>query len=639
MADPNNKTRTTAAPRRSARKVPRAARDYSRWRAGTLAMVYVLMALHIAHWKLAGKTLAPLELNEVMYTLELGIVTAGFLFMVVAVLATALFGRFFCSWGCHILALQDLCAWLLAKMRIRPKPVRSRVLLLVPPLAMFYMFLWPQVSLLVSGGALPQLHMRTDAQGWASFLTTNFWRNLPGPWITIITFAICGFAIVYVLGSRGFCTYACPYGAAFALADRFAPGRIKAVGDCSKCGICTAVCQSRVRVHEEVARFGRVVNPSCLKDLDCVTVCPNGALAYGLSRPAIMEGIRPIAKGGLPYDFTWPEDTLIGLMTVVSLLVFRGLYRAVPFLMTLAIGGILGYLVVVALRMFQRPTVRINNFQLTTDGRLTRSGIVFSLVGSLLAGFTVHSGFIRFHEWRGDRLFSQVAADGAEPLKGNDRVVAEQALASFGFCDNWGLFHPPELLRRTAWLNRRCGNSARASQYLERAITADPANSLILCDWARNQTDKGEAAANKGDSVLAHSYFAEAVRCHPENATYHYNLAVILGVMGRRDEAAAEYRLTLQLNPNDVESHNNLAFIMLDRGDIESARPLLVRALELNPNYAPAHFNLGRVYHAMGRWGDARRSLETARRTDPNYTPYVNELLASEPRDVRPTLP
>ena len=107
--------------------------NYSRWRAGTLTLVYLLVAAHIAHWRITGKTLAPLELNEVMYTLELGIVTAGFIFMVVAAFSVAIFGRFFCSWGCHILALEDLCAWLLKKLRIRPKPIRSRMLLFVPP--------------------------------------------------------------------------------------------------------------------------------------------------------------------------------------------------------------------------------------------------------------------------------------------------------------------------------------------------------------------------------------------------------------------------------------------------------------------------------------------------------------------------
>ena len=124
----------------------RAHRSYGRWRAATLIGVYVLMTVHVLHWKITGKTLAPLELNEVMYTLELGIVTAGFLFMALAVLASAIFGRFFCSWGCHILALQDLCAWILGKLRIKPRGIRSRLLAWLPLFAAFYMFAWPQVA-------------------------------------------------------------------------------------------------------------------------------------------------------------------------------------------------------------------------------------------------------------------------------------------------------------------------------------------------------------------------------------------------------------------------------------------------------------------------------------------------------------
>ena len=148
---------------------PRGRRNkFARWRAASLLLVYILMAIHIAHWKISGKTLAPLELSEVMYTLELGIITAGFLFMIAAVIATAIFGRFFCSWGCHILALQDLSAWVLRKIRIRPRPIRSRILLWVPIIAAAYMFVWPQASRIASGRPMATLHLAADADGWAS---------------------------------------------------------------------------------------------------------------------------------------------------------------------------------------------------------------------------------------------------------------------------------------------------------------------------------------------------------------------------------------------------------------------------------------------------------------------------------------
>ena len=55
--------------------------------------------------------------------LQRGMVNAGFIFFTLAILATLIFGRFVCGWGCHILALQDFCGWLLKKMRYHAEAV------------------------------------------------------------------------------------------------------------------------------------------------------------------------------------------------------------------------------------------------------------------------------------------------------------------------------------------------------------------------------------------------------------------------------------------------------------------------------------------------------------------------------------
>ena len=240
-------------------------KKYSRWRAATLISIYILMGIHIAHWKITGKTLAPLELNEVLYTIHLGLITAGFIFMGVTILGSVIFGRFFCSWACHILALQDFSEWLLNKLHIKPRPLKSRAFLFVPIAAVTYLFMWPQVERLMRGEGLPKLHMQTDSQGWASFMTNDFWRNLPRIPITLLTFFVCGFVVVYLLGTRSFCQKVCPYGVIFALADKVAPGKIKLTGDCIQCGICTAHCSSHIVVHKEIEQFGKVVNSNCLK--------------------------------------------------------------------------------------------------------------------------------------------------------------------------------------------------------------------------------------------------------------------------------------------------------------------------------------------------------------------------------------
>ena len=87
-----------------------------------------------AHHSVAimGKTISPIEPSETMHTLQKGFVNAGFIFFALAILATLIFGRFVCDRGCHILALQDLCGWLLKKMGLHPKPFRSRLLVYIP---------------------------------------------------------------------------------------------------------------------------------------------------------------------------------------------------------------------------------------------------------------------------------------------------------------------------------------------------------------------------------------------------------------------------------------------------------------------------------------------------------------------------
>jgi polyferredoxin len=172
--------------------------------------VHALVAIHITHYLIAGRTLSPVEPSESMYTLELGYLNCGFIFFAVALSGTLIFGRFFCGWGCHIVALQDFCAWIMKKLGVRPKPFRSRFLAFAPLAAAFYMFGLPSLVRWISADparAFPGLSNH--------LMTTSLWATFPGPVFGILTVATCGFAAVYFLGAKGFCTYGCPYGAFF----------------------------------------------------------------------------------------------------------------------------------------------------------------------------------------------------------------------------------------------------------------------------------------------------------------------------------------------------------------------------------------------------------------------------------------
>lgn len=637
--------------------LPERRANYSRWRAGTLMLVYLLVAAHIAHWRITGKTLAPLELNEVMYTLELGIVTAGFIFMAVAALSVAIFGRFFCSWGCHILALEDLCAWLLKKLRIHPKPIRSRMLLFVPPAAMFYMFLWPQVSRIIEGRALAKLHVLSDGEGWASYMTTDFWRNLPGPWIIGITFAICGFAIVYFLGSRGFCTYACPYGAAFAFIDRLAPGRIMLKGDCAQCATCTATCQSHVRVHEELAAFGKVVNPACMKDLDCVAACPQGVLGYGFTQPAILRS-RTTPRPRIKYDFTWVEDFLMVVVFLATLLIFRGLYGTVPFLMTLALGGILAYLAVLCVRIATREQVRLNNFQLKRSGQLTGRGKAFAAVSLLLGLFVVHSALIRYHEFRGGR-----ALDECRRLsRGTPSAMLAGAVAigidHLKACERWGLFSHPMLNRGLAELYQMGDRPGDAEPYLRRVIAESPDELWprlalgrlftrlgrmeealpLLNDIASARATSGAMAAGfahlrcdanellgelyfkRGDLLQAKTAYESALEDHPRSAGAHLGLGELMAGEGRLSEATEQFRAAIASRPDLAPAHYNLGVMLAAQGYEDEAMEQYRQALALEPADAQTHNNLGFLLSARGRLDEAAEHFREAIHNDARFS-------------------
>ena len=296
-----------------------------RWRAAVLILVHLVIAAHVAHWLTAGETLTPVEPSEAMAFSKAGIVNAGLIFFAATIVLTAVFGRFFCGWACHVVALQDLCLWLLKKIGIRPVPLRSRLLRVVPFLAFGYMFLWPFAYRVWAGDRLDRFHVELT--------TPDFWATFPGWVVGAATFLVCGFAAVYFLGAKGFCTYACPYGAIFAAADRVAPMRIRVTDACSGCGHCTAVCTSNVRVHQEVRDYGMVVDSGCMKCRDCVSVCPNDALYYGAGPIPLVAAPRVARPEPRIYPLALWEEAVLGIAFVAFFFAFRGIYGVVPFLM------------------------------------------------------------------------------------------------------------------------------------------------------------------------------------------------------------------------------------------------------------------------------------------------------------------
>jgi len=648
----------------------------TRWRAGSLIGVHVLIGLHFVHWKIAGRTLAPVEPSEMFDTLHLGVITVGFLFMAGVVLATSVAGRFFCSWGCHILALQDLCAWILKKLGISTKPIRSRVLLWVPPTAVAYLFVWPQLQRLIEGKGLPPLHVVSHPDGWTSFTTTDLLRSFPGPWMTLFTFAICGFAIVYFLGSRSFCSYACPYGAIFAAAERVAPLRIIAgPGECSKCGLCVAQCPSSIRVVEEVRQFGTVMSSNCMKDLDCVSVCPTDALKYGLTTPPLFRSWRAPRSLKKKYDFSLGEDLLMAGVFVAMLPVIRGLYDAISLLLALALTALLAYFAILSLRLARDERVVLSQFQLKAAGRLTTGGWVFATLVAMFGLFSLHSAFIQYHALAGKRAFAQMQTSGGTfqhqtdaaggPRSSADSPAADaEALSStlshLQQAYRWGLFRPTSLRRQLAAVYQQAGSTIKARNQLHTLLEIYPDDlesrlrlgqlwlqdgrlelakkefqrvvstadgSLDLAN--KSQRDRtlegsahfflGDVEARRGNQPAAIRQFELAVQSNPHSAEAYLALGAMQAAAGRLEQAKGSFETSAQLLPESAAAYNNLGAILVRLDRKEEALQHYRTSLAILPDNPLTHCNVGQLLANLGELDEAEAAFRQALVLQPDY--------------------
>jgi len=536
-----------------------------------------------------------------MQTLELGYVNAGIILFVLLILSTMVFGRFFCGWGCHVVALQDLCGWILKKLHMRPKAFRSRLLVFVPIFAAFYMFLYPTIMRMFQGRTMPALsyHLTTE----------NFWATFPTPGIAILTFVVCGFLIVWLVGNKGFCTYGCPYGAFFFYADKVAPGKIRVTDDCEQCGHCTATCTSNVRVHEEVARFGMVVDAGCMKCMDCVSVCPKNALYYGFGRTSLRVKPSVPAKVAKKYDFSWPEEITMAALFMAALYALRGVYDAVPLLLAVGLASISAFAGVAIIRTLSGGNSRWQRLQLRKESGITPVGVSALLLGFVWFSFLGHSAVWNYNFHEGKRLYDIALATAATDPAGAG-ANATAALDHFEWCAANGLFQVSAVEAAIGTSLAFTGKLSEGEVHLRKAVKLGPELSNAWVQLGRTQ-----AAQGKVDDAL--STFRSALRQDPKNAEAAHQAAVALVSLGESTEALQFFEQAAVAGRADSTFLTDYGLALAQAGKPTKAVEKLLEALRLGAP-AVARFNLGLVYAETGRFADARDAFEQTLVDEPN---------------------
>ena len=569
----------------------------ARWRAIILLAVHVLIGVHIVHWLVTGSSVTPVEPSEAMQTFEQGQINAGFILFALLIAGTLVFGRYFCGWACHVVALQDLCAWLLGKLRLRPRPVRSRLLVLAPFVVAGHMFLWPHIERWLWHDKPPmpavadwQWHLQTD----------DFWVTFPGPLMAILTFLIVGFLIVCWLGAKSFCSYGCPYGAVFGVVDRFATGRIRVTDACEGCGHCTQTCTSNVRVHEEVAMHRMVVDPGCMKCMDCVNVCPKGALYYGFGSPKPLTISQQRVKARA--DFTWPEEIAMGLIALGSTqLVWRSAWfgEKVPFLMAVGLGIITAVFSMLGWRLLRKPNVTFQHTVLRQDRALTGAGRRAAVGLGVFCVLALHTSAVRFTEARAEHNLNVVSSAGgsdaqrAQALAQARRWLELQRdltlIANPGVHQNLGLVYR-ELGTRALGDDERVAAGVwmdRAERELRRALELLPDFSqaaLPLTDLLNVRRAWPEI-----EQILQGLLELRPTRLPPHmRAEVHLRLGQVHRNQGRLPQAEQQLRNALEIAPDWPRAALPLTDVLLEQDQWDEAEQILQKLLANEPSFAEA---------------------------------------------------
>src|SRR5437868_2701917 len=589
----------------------------SRWRAATLVLLNLLMVAHVIQWRITGRTVSPIEPSETMHMLQHGAVNAGFIFFALAILATLIFGRFVCGWGCHILALQDFCAWMLKKIGLTPKPFRSRLLIYVPLIAALYMFVWPTAYRFFSKPASEPLFLKFTHQ----LVTSNFLETFPSVAVAFPFLLICGFLTVYFLGQKGCCTYACPYGGFFSLADKLSPWKIRVTDACNQCGHCTATCTSNVLVHAEVKQYKAVVDPGCMKCMDCISVCPNDALYFGFGKPAVAVSkpkSKPIPRN---YSLTWPEEIIGAFVFLGSFLAVRGVYALVPFLMALGCAAVTTFLALKTWRLLRTTELSFHRLILKSSGIIQTAGWAFLAFSIFAAGLTAHCGGVRFHEYEGDRAFQKIQVpdelalaqiDPSHWLSPIDRDNILQGKKHLQAASDFGLLVNSEALPKLAWFEYLSGNGERSVELLDQAANHQKGQAEALSLYYRGtilnrlgryeqaRTNLDAALAERRDLILAReekgeslwllgrkgeaiTVWTDAVQRNERLALVGNELAGAKRSLGRVEEAIAHEKQADQFTPDDPLFHWMLGLRLKNLGMNELAEKHFQRAIQLDP--------------------------------------------------------
>lgn len=141
----------------------------------------------------------------------------------------------------------------------------------------------------------------------------------------------------------------------------------------------------------------------------------------------------------------------------------------------------------------------------------------------------------------------------------------------------------------------------------------------------------GAAMFGKGYYAAAMRHFTRAMELKPDNPESHNNVALLLAMEGRLDDAIAEYEKAVRIR-DEPQFRINLAQALGAAGRFREAAEQYRAALAVDPGNVAARCNLGDVLFKMGRPDEAKAEFAKALEIDPANQRARGALEAITPR-------
>jgi len=373
-------------------------------------------------------------------------------------------------------------------------------------------------------------------------------------------------------------------------------------------------------VHAEVKQYGMVVDPGCMKCMDCVSVCPNDALYFGFGKPTILVPKSDAIRKS--YSLTWPEEIVGALVFLGSFLAVRGVYALVPFLMALGCATVTTFLTLKIWRLFRARELSFYRFNLKSSGQIRKAGWAFTAFACVWIGLNLHSGWVRYHEFLGNLAFQKIhvpdelalaQANPARWLRPADRENIVEGKKHYEAAWRLGPFANSEALPKLAWFEYLLGNAEQSVEVLSQAAAHQNGENKALSLYYRGailnrlgryeeaRASLDEALAERDDLILARQEKGES-----------------LWQLGHRDEAISIWTDAVQRNARLALANNELAGAKRLLGRLDEASTHEKQADQSTPNNPLYHWMLGRRLQDLGMTELAEKHFQQAPQLSPS---------------------